>query len=254
MCPSICDKIQHKVISELCYYFFLVLTHLYFIQKLFRDNSVVGSLASTFNTNHSRGSVSKKSRDREGRNLGTFWLFGQFQSFPFKGFHSSKCRSDHDSNSFRVFQYLGSIAQSSILQGLSCGGDGKMGESVIGLDVFGIGEMVLGVEHFVGHFAADGAGHVLRIESFDLIDTGFSIQTTLEEIVVSNSDATNDTQTSHYHSLAVIGRHIQLSGRGGSWCGILRSESNHVAKGEEENYRLCGEFHGGAILLVSAQV
>mmetsp|Transcript_12414 Transcript_12414/g.26415 ORF Transcript_12414/g.26415 Transcript_12414/m.26415 type:complete len:325 (+) Transcript_12414:507-1481(+) len=159
-----------------------------------RGNTVVGTLAATFDANHSRRGVTQESGNCKGRNLGTFWLLVQLQHLPLKRFHTSERASNKHSALFRIFQSLRSITQLGILQGQTRGRHGKVSESIVTLGILRVDEVIIGFEHVVGDLGTDLTGIVRDIESGDLAEGGDAVNTVLEEGFVANATAADNSK------------------------------------------------------------
>lgn len=100
-------------------------------------------------------------------NLGSFRFLVQFQSFLFKGFHTTKGRPDHDPDPLRVNDGIVRVPVLSILQCLSCRGHGKVGVPIVGFDIFGIDKKLGRIKEFLRYLRGNLTGIVLYIKALD---------------------------------------------------------------------------------------
>ena len=194
------------------------------------------------------GFLPKREEKEEQPHLGTIRLRMQLQNLPLERLHPPEGGPDEDAAPVRIGQRLRRVAQPRVLEREPRRRHREVGEAIVALGILGIGEVILGHEHLVGHLAPDLARVIRYVESRDRTQRRHAVRYVREEILVAYPASAYHAEAGHDHTL-LLG--VQLRGRGGGAGGAggqrrrrrrLRRECADGGNADDYQAR-GGEFH-----------
>mmetsp|Transcript_48538 Transcript_48538/g.90061 ORF Transcript_48538/g.90061 Transcript_48538/m.90061 type:complete len:517 (-) Transcript_48538:146-1696(-) len=177
-----------------------------------RRDAIVGTPRPRLDADDAARRVPQQGRDGEGRHLRPFRLLGQLERLLLERLHPPEGRPDeHSAPLGRLFAHrVGRVSDAAVLQGLPRRRHGEVRVPVVRLGVLKVHEVILRIEHVVGHFRTDLTGIVRYVEPLDLPEARLALHAGVEEVFVADAAPADHAEAGHYHSLAVrLGRHSE---------------------------------------------